>query len=850
MTGDADGLLRAAFQHHQAGELQQAEALYRQVLDLQPDHADALHLRGLILQQVERHDEAVALIGRAADLAPEAAFYRVNLANSLIALGRAAEAADTLRAALAVDPDLADAHYNLGNLLTELGDPAGAADAFAHAAGLQPGWAEAQYGLGLALVATGRGAAGAEALVRAAAIRPDWAEPRAALGAVAADRRAWREAEGHYRDALERDPNLVTALVGLADARVKQHDWEEARACYLRAVEVAPDDMAAKVQLGQLLVKLGTFLHHYYRYPEGDAALDEAQALFDQALAADPDDVPALAGLANLHMERGDWEEAEVACLRALAMEAEFEPARHTLSQTYLYLGRLDQAEDVGHALLRDARDPGSMACVATRHVLPHVARWRGALDGLIRYGDGLPDADGDLPDAASLRAVGTAPLAVLADHDFRLDATFADLPADGRRHLLLADQPATRGARAAPGGGFGYQVTWEAAGHPALSLGDGTAWTILDHAALGGGPGGGRGFHLRLTRRGGLLAAEVDGETVLRVPLDFDHAIPGDTLRVGEGPCAPRRLRLYIDAAARPGPAGRQRVELLTVFYGDMFSRMLCDTLFPSLMLPGNLPALMAEREVVQNIYCTSRELPLIRRHLRALDRAGIGHMVDTAILDAGGDWVRNRIYLAVVDQIERALDTGAVIVMAPPDHIFGRGLARTVGAMGPGDYLLAGHPRVDMDAAYVHFRDLFRDPAATAALDNAALVDFAMHRHPHHVVTTGLANPDEPWWNARRDGDTYKARFKEAPPLAFQPSRDLIGVITGAPYAPPFETIDHDIVDLMQRTGRLKWIDDSRDFFWIEYCKMSRNVPTIRNTYWSPAARLLSEAELTWHL
>jgi len=847
MAGDANQLLQAAFQKHQASQLAEAEALYRQVLEIEPDHADALHLRGLIFQQVNQHEEAVALIGRAAELAPDTAFYRVNLANSLIALGRSEDAANSLRAAIAADPNLADAHYNLGNLLTESGDAVAAAEAFQRAVGLQPIWAEALYGLGLALISSGQGDAGAEALGRSIEAKPDWAEPHAALGAVRADRQDWRQAEVHYRAALKHDGEMVTALIGLADVRAMQHDWEEARTCYYKAVELAPDNLQAQVQLGQLLIKQGWFLFHYYKYDEGNDALDEAAALFDKAIAADPDDAPALAGLGNLRMIQGDWNAAEEACSRALELEPDYEPARHTLSQTLLYEGKLEAAEAHCRTLLEMAPDPSSMGCIATRHALPHVIRWRGTLDGLIHYGD-AGNGDGDLPDAAPLRAAGVAPLAVLSDHDFRLRATFADLPGDGGEYVLLRDQPATRGGSGRSAENFGYLLAWRDGGL-VLSLGDGRSWSVLDSVAIDPGRDLRPGFAFALTRLGDVLTVEIDGETVLRTALPIGFTLPGDTLRVGTGSCAPQRFRLDI-ATATPAPTAAQRVDLLNVFYGDMFSRMLCDTLFPSLMLPDNLPALMRERDIVQNIYCSSQELPLIRRHLRALDKTGIGHTVNTEILDAGGDWVRNRIYLAVVDQIEQALDSGAVIVMAPPDHVFGRGLARMIDAMGPADYLLAGHPRVDMEPAFFHFRDLFRDPDATAALDNAGLVDFAMHRMPHHVVTTGLANPDEFWWNARRDGDAYKVRFKEPPPLAFQPSRDLINVITGAPFAPPFETIDHDIVDLMQRTGRLKWIDDSREFFWIEYCKMSRNVPTIRNTYWSPAARMLGQRELTWYL
>ena len=168
----------------------------------------------------------------------------------------------------------------------------------------------------------------------------------------------------------------------------------------------------------------------------------------------------------------------------------------------------------------------------------------------------------------------------------------------------------------------------------------------------------------------------------------------------------------------------------------------------------------------------------------------------------------------------------------------------------MKPYDYLVVGHPRVMMETAYRDLRADLARPDVDQFFTNEYLVDLAMHRHPHLVIQTGLNNPTEFWWNSRREGDTYRTRFKEPPPVAYYPARDMLCVMTGNPYTLPFETIDHDIVDLMHRTGRLKWIDNSQDFFWIEYCKRTRNVPTIYNRYWSPAARMFSQTDLNWHL
>ncbi len=61
-------LLEAGLQHHQAGRLAEAEAHYRRVLGIEPDHADVLHLLGGLAYQTGRHEAAIELIGRAIKL--------------------------------------------------------------------------------------------------------------------------------------------------------------------------------------------------------------------------------------------------------------------------------------------------------------------------------------------------------------------------------------------------------------------------------------------------------------------------------------------------------------------------------------------------------------------------------------------------------------------------------------------------------------------------------------------------------------------------------------------------------------------------------------------------------------
>ena len=62
--------LKLAIRHHQAGRLAEADAIYQQILEADPNHADALHWRGLVLLRAGRQSDALQLINQALSLRP------------------------------------------------------------------------------------------------------------------------------------------------------------------------------------------------------------------------------------------------------------------------------------------------------------------------------------------------------------------------------------------------------------------------------------------------------------------------------------------------------------------------------------------------------------------------------------------------------------------------------------------------------------------------------------------------------------------------------------------------------------------------------------------------------------
>src|SRR5262245_56421825 len=114
--------IELAKQHHQAGKLPEAEGIYRQILASQPDHAEALHLLGVVAAHQGHHETAVGLIGRAVGVQPKFPHAFNNLGLTLHAMGRFDEAKAAFQQAIAIWPDYAIAHFNLSSTLLLLGD--------------------------------------------------------------------------------------------------------------------------------------------------------------------------------------------------------------------------------------------------------------------------------------------------------------------------------------------------------------------------------------------------------------------------------------------------------------------------------------------------------------------------------------------------------------------------------------------------------------------------------------------------------------------------------------------------------------------------------------------------------
>jgi len=285
--------LELALQHHHAGRWQEAETIYRQVLAVQPHHAGALHLLGLVAHHTGRHAEAADSIRQALQFDPGNAAAHSNLGQVYYTLGRLDEASAELRQALALQPDLAEAVYNLGLVADLQGRTEEAVAVLRRAVELRPQWPEAHFQLGRMLHRQGQIGAAAQAYGRACELRPDFLEAHNNLGNALKESGQLEEAERVLRHTLNIPPAHPGVYCNLGAVLTEQGRLDEAIAALHHALRLDARHPEIHTNLGLALFEKGEYA--------------EAEAAYGRALELMPTHGNARFNYACLLLLRGDF---------------------------------------------------------------------------------------------------------------------------------------------------------------------------------------------------------------------------------------------------------------------------------------------------------------------------------------------------------------------------------------------------------------------------------------------------------------------------------------------------------------------------------------------------------------
>jgi tetratricopeptide (TPR) repeat protein len=322
-----------ALQQHQAGKLAEAEALYRQILNAQPGHAEALHMIGVLAIQSGRFDIAVEWIQRALALdATNPASYS-NLGEAYRQSGRLREALTSYERALTLKAEFPVAQYNLGLTLAALGRFDEALASFDRTLELQPDNAAVHVSRAKVLQRLDRLNEAAAAYRRALAMQPGSAETWNDLGIALSAKGDFAVAVDAFQRALERQPAYAEASNNLGNALQAEKRFDEAIAAYRRALGIKSDFAAAQKNLGHVLLKAGRS--------------DEAIAAFGRVLQIQPGWAEADVNIGLAHRNKGDLQNAVAAFQRALQIHSENIELHALLGTTMMAQGHVRGAIEV-----------------------------------------------------------------------------------------------------------------------------------------------------------------------------------------------------------------------------------------------------------------------------------------------------------------------------------------------------------------------------------------------------------------------------------------------------------------------------------------------------------------------
>jgi protein O-GlcNAc transferase len=198
-------LFEQAVRHHQNGDLAQAEALYRNIIQADPGHAEALHFLGILAQQTGHPQAAISLIRQAIALKPNVTDFPFNLGVVFKDLGKWSEASACFQAVLGIDPNHREAPNNLGLAFLEEGRLDEAVAVARKALGLYPDNADLHNNLGNAYSQLGQ-VDEAITCYRAALRLCPHAEIYKNLGMILADIGKLDEAIACYQEARKLEP--------------------------------------------------------------------------------------------------------------------------------------------------------------------------------------------------------------------------------------------------------------------------------------------------------------------------------------------------------------------------------------------------------------------------------------------------------------------------------------------------------------------------------------------------------------------------------------------------------------------------------------------------------------------
>ena len=279
--------------HRRAGRNLDAQVCCQRALAKQADHADSLHLMGLLSLDARQYDHAVEWIARAIRQSPRPE-YLSSLGLSLQRQGRHEEALKTFDKAIELAPDNAELWSNLGNILVDLKLPDRALPSFQQALRLDPRHWGAANGCGLLLHQLGRLEEALACMNLCDEIQPNQIATLYTRGRMLIGLGRFEEALAVSQRAHALDPKIPDICNSIGSSFLGLGQYPESLQWFDRALRLRPDFVEALTNKAVLLSEMQHF--------------DECFAVYAHLKTIDPENADAEFSPSLVHLLTGNFE--------------------------------------------------------------------------------------------------------------------------------------------------------------------------------------------------------------------------------------------------------------------------------------------------------------------------------------------------------------------------------------------------------------------------------------------------------------------------------------------------------------------------------------------------------------
>lgn len=257
MTAELSTLLRRGLAAHEGNRPQEAEKLYRHVLDIAPNHSEAEHLLATLLTKQGQHREALELFESCIARMGANPAARCNYAIALEASGNIDRAIDEFRLALSYHGDFPTALFHLARLEKARGNYGQTIDLLGRMLNLHNGNFDAFLLFGEALNALGQYEAALMAFENAAEAAKLDADKINRVGAVLLRLGHIDAAQNLFSRALSIHADHVPSLINLAMSLIAAGRYQHAHDILETAHSHAPDLPDIEALFADILIRSG-----------------------------------------------------------------------------------------------------------------------------------------------------------------------------------------------------------------------------------------------------------------------------------------------------------------------------------------------------------------------------------------------------------------------------------------------------------------------------------------------------------------------------------------------------------------------------------------------------------------